>query len=131
MGKDLFRLILVGGAIVFAILFGMELASSGIGDVYGPMETPAGAGAHPETGTQQEAGVRPDAGTAAAPSAENGRFGSEPPGISVGETDDAPIPRLDHTPVIDRLAGKTAEILQNASKGGIHFIVNLFSKTTE
>ncbi len=123
MGKDLFRLILVGGAIVFAILFGMELASNGIGDVYGPMETPAGAGTHPE------AGIRPDAGTA--PSAEEGRFGSEPPGISVGETDDAPIPRLDHTPVIDRLAGKTAEILQNASKDGIHFIVNLFSKTTE
>ncbi|GIO14828.1 hypothetical protein J19TS2_43830 [Cohnella xylanilytica] len=125
MGKDLFRLILVGGAIVFAILFGMELASSGIGDVYGPMETPAGAGTHPEAGT------RPDAATAEAPSAEEGRFGSEPPGISVGETEDDPIPRLDHTPVIDRLAGKTAEILQNASKGGIHFIVNLFSKTTE
>lgn len=127
MSKDLVKLLLIGGAIAFAVMFGMELASSGIRDVYGPLDqTGAGVAERATSPSPSPSPVREDS--------ENGRYGSEPDGISVDSTDgkvDAVIPRDDHMPVIDQLANKTAEMLQHASKGGIHFVVDLFSKTTE
>ncbi|RUS48519.1 hypothetical protein [Cohnella sp. AR92] len=127
MSKDLIKLLVVAGAILFAVMFGMELASSGIHEVYGPLDN----GGSAVSGT-----VRDDP--------ESGRYGNEPRGISYEESKDdakkadagqegteAAIPRLDHTPMVDQLAGKTADALQSVSRGGIHFLVNLFSKTTE
>ncbi|WP_027091159.1 hypothetical protein [Cohnella thermotolerans] len=119
MGRDVFKLLLVGGAIAFAVMFGMELASSGINTVYGPVDAASGAAS---TGRAEE--------PALSPPATAGRFGSEPPGISLNGTEEAQIPRLDHKPIINKIASGTAEMLQNASRGGIRFIVGLFDKST-
>ncbi|MBB6636196.1 hypothetical protein [Cohnella thailandensis] len=139
MRKDLFKLMIVAGAILFAVLFGMELASSGIQSVYGPVDS---GGSASSGGNRNEASADPvadnpryqDSYEEEAP--ENARYGNEPEGISydseaAAQEGEAVIPRLDRPSMVDRLAGKTAEALQSASKGGIHFIVNLFNRTTE
>ncbi|THF74996.1 hypothetical protein [Cohnella fermenti] len=158
MSKDLVKLLVVVGAILFAILFGMELAGSGIHSVYGPIEqnaaSPYGELSESQSGIEARGSVSGDRSGQGARTAgsgeeepENARYGNEPEGISydpegaarttaggseatTGEGE-AEIPRLDHKPVVDRLAGKTAEALQSASRGGIRFIADLFGRTTQ
>ena len=134
MARDGIKLLLAGGLLLFAVMFGMELASSGISNVYGPID-PQQAG----TSAEQQA-VDAKRGTGAAEASadasrgagsDQGWYGSEPAGISVSGSNDPRIPRLDHKPVVDRIAGGTADLLQTVSKKGIHLIAKLFSKTTE
>lgn len=136
MRRDIVKLAIVGVLILLAMMYGMELASSGISTVYGPLE---------ESGTRiaqdgQREAEPPDAAAeaseaAAARRAGGARFADEPPGIAYdpGTGPDAvpAIPRLDREPVVDRLAGKTAETLQQLSKSGIRLIVSLFESATE
>lgn len=128
MSKDLLKLVLVCGAIVFAVMFGMELSSSGITSVYGPMDPSAGGVSTPD---RLNAETDANAKAKANADATNGRYANEPSGISVEGTDEAAMPRLDHTPAIDKLANSTAEALQSVSRGGIQFVVHLFDKTTK
>lgn len=125
MSRDLLKVALVCGAIAFAVMFGMELSSNGISSVYGPLDS---SSAGVQTAERSDAG---SAGTDASRAEESGRYGREPAGISVEGADGAEIPRLDHTPAIDKLANSAAEALQSASRGGIQFIVRLFDKTTK
>jgi len=125
MSRDLMKLLIVCGAIVFAVMFGMELSSNGISSVYGPMDPSSAGISTPEQ-------LNTDAGTEEEAANTDGRYADEPEGISLeGEDDEVPMPRNDHTPAIDRLANSAAEALQSVTKGGIHFVVNLFDKTTK
>lgn len=124
MSRDLMKLLVVCGAIVFAVMFGMELSSSGISSVYGPMDSSSVGVSTPEQ-------LNTDAGTGKKTEDTNGRYADEPKGISLEGGDAVPMPRNDHTPAIDRLANSAAEALQSVSKGGIHFVVHLFDKTTK
>ncbi|MBB6673968.1 hypothetical protein [Cohnella nanjingensis] len=141
MGRDLLKLALIGGLIVFAVMYGMELANSGINTVYGPVDKrEATTASQPQaTGApQRQADVAAKDklnGAAAGNGRSDGRYADEPPGLAVdgaggtgGTGDGYAIPRDDHQPAVDRLAGKTAEALQSISKGGIRLIVSLFDK---
>jgi len=116
MKKDTFRLLMLIGAIGFAVLYGMELASSGIGRVYGPMETPAAVRPAPPWTAEEE---------------EEWRL---PPPTRRPATyvpaDPYTIARSGKEPLIDRLSSATAEALHHISEGSIRFIVSLFDKIT-
>ncbi|CAM4001140.1 hypothetical protein COLU111180_18755 [Cohnella lubricantis] len=134
MSRDLMKLLIVCGAIVFAVLFGMELSSSGISSVYGPMD-PSIAGVHDPIHLGEDTDGAEDMNVNASAGSEDdeyagGRYADEPEGISM-DADEVPMPRLDHTPAIDRLANTAAEALQSVSRGGIQFVVHLFDKTTQ
>lgn len=138
MGRDMLKFAVFAGLIVFAVMYGMELANSGINTVYGPVDRSGAASARSPQQTA-DGGASQSAGRTAS-GRSDGRYANEPPGLAVdGATDAAgrgtavgsdgyAIPRDDHEPAVDRLAGKTAEALQNLSKGGIRFIVSLFDK---
>jgi len=115
MKKDTFRLLMLIGAIGFAVLYGMELASTGIGRVYGPMETPAAARPAPWTAEEDDEWRLPPP--------ERGHSTYVP-------ADPYPIARSGREPLIDRLSSATAEVLHHISGGGIRFIVSLFDKIT-
>ncbi|MCC3375675.1 hypothetical protein [Cohnella sp. REN36] len=133
MGRDMLKFAVFAGLIVFAVMYGMELANSGINTVYGPVDRSGAAS------TRSPQASSPPRQTADG-GRSDGRYADEPPGLAVdGATDAADggtavgpdgyaIPRNDHEPAVDRLAGKTAEALQSLSKGGIRFIVSLFDK---
>jgi len=134
MGRDAIKLLLAAGLLLFAVMFGMELASSGISSVYGPADPALGTVGRQHADSPSRAGV-PYGGQASeaegADEPEAGWYGSEPDGISVNGAGDPRIPRLDHKPVVDRIASGAAGLLQSVSKEGIHLIAKLFGKTTE
>ena len=121
MRRDSFRLLLLAGVVVFAILYGMDLSSRGINRVYGPLdEQPDGI--NPRTQQQQQS----DSGDWTLPPQ---RTTDRQSSLS-GRNQNLVIPRHDSEPLIDRVSGATAETLHGLSSGGIRFIVSLFDKVT-
>jgi hypothetical protein len=125
MRRDTFKLLILAGVVAFAIMYGMELASSGISTVYGPMDTPAvrqdpaaGAG---DWSLPTRPTDRSTTGTATT---------VQTVPYDWGTTNETAIPRNDHKPIVDRISGKTAEVLHGLSSGGIRLVVSLFDKMT-
>ncbi len=114
MRRDSLRLLLLIGVVGFAVLYGMELSSSGISRVYGPLEEPSAVQESPEV-SEDEEWTLPPARTV-------------PPGYMP----DGPyaFPRDDRVPLVDRLSAATAETLHHISSGGIRLVVSLFDKVT-
>lgn len=117
MRRDTFRLLMLLGVVAFAVLYGMELSSSGISKVYGPLEQPEA--------TRQSTSVGEEDWTL--PPRKSGN-GSDLPIRS--DRQEAVIPRNDGKPLIDRISGAAAETLHDLSGGGIRFVVSLFDKVT-
>jgi hypothetical protein len=130
MGRDMFRLLFGAAIIAFAVLYGMELARSGIAGVYGPM-----AVSDRELFRQTESVLRPGGG-ASSPDGQASRWGTggwtggpESAGVPDEKWD---VPPWDgRRPIVDRLAGEAARALNRLSQGGIRLIVTAFSRTTE
>jgi hypothetical protein len=126
MRRDSFKLLILAGIVAFAILYGMELASNGISTVYGPMDTPSVA--------QDPASVQEDWTLPTRPTDQGaaGRTTAVEPAVPYdweAQTETL-IPRNDRKPIVDRISGKTAEVLHGLSSGGIRFVVSLFDKMT-
>jgi hypothetical protein len=125
MGRDTLKLLILAGIVGFAVLYGMELSSSGIHNVYGPMESPV---------MRQDPAAGGDDWTLPVRSTE--RSGTRLP--AVNETDpynwdtqgQTVIPRHDRKPIVDRISAKTGQALHGLSSGGIRFVVSLFDKVT-
>lgn len=115
MRKDTFRLVMLIGAIGFAVLYGMELASTGIQRVHGPLEAPAAVTPVPSASEEEDEWRLPPRRMV-------------PPEYVPNEP--YVIPRSGSEPLIDRLSSATAETLHHISSGGIRFIVSLFEKFT-
>lgn len=131
MRRDTIKLLVFAGIVAFAVLYGMELSSKGIEDVNGPWSTPSPI-------TQQE--DSDESAEWALPTQEpvqEERQSSK----TQKPVDDTPfydweeeeygIPRDDRKPLVDRLSGKTAEVLHDLSRNGIKMVVSLFDRVTE
>ncbi|WP_028561686.1 hypothetical protein [Paenibacillus pinihumi] len=128
--KHSFKWAIIGAVIAIVLMFGIEIASTGIETVYGPVKQPSASsmtGLVPEAGPQQTyASVpeRPVYGPYVQGNSPNaGRY--EPvmermPGI-YGEY---------REPAVNRVADQTAGVLQSLSSGGIRFVVSLFDSIT-
>ncbi|TJY43472.1 hypothetical protein E5161_06215 [Cohnella pontilimi] len=126
MRRDSFKLLIVAGIVAFAVLYGMELASHGISTVYGPMDSPTVA---EDPASAEEDWTLPPRRTA--PDAFGGAAAVQPEApYPWGGQEEPVIPRNDRIPVVDRISGKTAEVLHGLSSGGIRFVVSLFDKMT-
>lgn len=145
MRKDSVKLLLMAGGLALAIMYGMELASSGIAAVHGPLGAAgsskgAGTVLHTEDdwiasdGQRSEEGTRTGSGNAADDPARNGKkvgTSQESQREGTGTDSSGPvIPRHDREPIVDRVSGKTASVLHDVSKSGIRFVVSLFEKAT-
>jgi hypothetical protein len=125
MRRDSFKLLIFAGILGFAILYGMELSSKGIESVQGSLssEEPSGASGEgdwtlPATGKAR--------GSAPVDSQE-GKWSDED--IAPQGDEEAPtIPRNDREPIVDRVSGRTAEVLHDLSRNGIRMVVSLFDK---
>ncbi|MFC4305545.1 hypothetical protein [Cohnella boryungensis] len=125
MRRDSFRLLIFAGILGFAILYGMELSSKGIESVQGSLssEEPSGA-------SGEEDWTLPATGKArgSAPvDSQEGKWSDE--AISPqGDEEEPTIPRNDREPIVDRVSGRTAEVLHDLSRNGIRMVVSLFDK---
>lgn len=145
---------IVGGMIVLMVMFGIDVATSGVERIYGPVEEQqaspiaypaAGAGSGTAT-VQQETEYSPRQ-TAQEPVARINR-------PTVGEAQRHPeraaeadalayelmqsenerlpgIPDLRDDTTVDKLADGTAGALQSLSSQGIRFVVSLFESVTD
>ncbi|MFB9280091.1 hypothetical protein [Cohnella cellulosilytica] len=127
MRRDTFKLLIMAGLLGFAVLYGMELSSKGIESVKGPWETEGTAVEQPaEDGDWTLPVKEPRQGTK---SREDSRSSAAGEGLEAGENgEEFGIPRADREPIVDRLSGKTAEVLNNLSRDGIRMVVSLFDK---
>jgi hypothetical protein len=112
--KDTFRLLMLIGVIGFAVLYGMELASTGIHRVYGPIEDPVVGRPSPSDSDDEEWRLPP----------------RHPSSSVYVQNDPYDFPRNDREPLLDRLSSATAETLHHISSGGIRLIVSLIEKVT-
>lgn len=136
MRRDTMKLLVFAGIVAFAVLYGMELSSKGIEDVNGPWSTesttsPVSPSIDQEVVNEDEEWTLPEP----EPKSESKRTSEvESP------VDDTPfydweeeeygIPRNDRKPLVDRLSGKTAEVLHDLSRNGIRAVVSLFDRVT-
>ncbi|XID95405.1 hypothetical protein ACF3MZ_13190 [Paenibacillaceae bacterium WGS1546] len=127
MRRDMFKLLIFAGVVGFAILYGMELSSKGIESVRGPWEESVESPAPEDDGSDWTLPVRE--GTDG-DRASGGRepVAEEPPVGGAGLPGEPFIPRNDREPIVDRVSGKTAEVLHDLSRGGIRMVVSLFDK---
>lgn len=122
MRRDTLKLLILAGIVGFAVLYGMELSSKGITDVNGSWDA---GGNLPGQQAPEEEWPLP---ARQAPVREKPET-SDDPYLGWDEEINA-IPRNDHEPLVDRVSGKTAEVLHDLSRNGIRFVVSLFDRVT-
>jgi len=124
--RDSFKLLILAGVLGFAVLYGMELSSKGIENVGGSWETDGSAAtADGEGDWTLPVKERRDDGRL--PNERRPSAAPDKSPLDANENEYA-IPRADREPIVDRVSGKTAEVLHDLSRGGIRMIVSLFDK---
>ncbi len=148
MRKNPFKWLIVGGALAVIVMYGLELSTSGIARVYGPLEGEGGYAQAPlqETDslraeerelTYQEKKIAQLERELEELKRQAAKGGSARADESSYETDSAAenrlpgIPLDDSQPTVNQLADSTSGLLQNMSSEGIRFIVSIFDGLTE
>lgn len=124
MKRQSWKWLLLGGALTFLILFGMELSTKGVENIYGPLETetgyapPSGEVQYASDTDRRIAELERELAEIRELTYEGSRWREEErlPGMPYRE---------DH-PAVNKLADSTAGMLQNASSKGMRFVVSLF-----
>ncbi len=130
---------MLGALIVIAVLYGIELTSQGLADVYGPLDQGTIASAPEVTGALGAPTDGESTGTAAGQPSGIAELGGGKDQATVESSpsiagDDAASPTLPSTsgePSVNRLADGTAGLLQSVSSGGIRFVVSMFEAITD
>ncbi|SFE99780.1 hypothetical protein SAMN05216378_4668 [Paenibacillus catalpae] len=141
--KGALKWVLLGGVLVFIILYGVEMSSAGIERIYGPIESNGSSAIMPGedkynlAATDEESSASLE-GTGLSSAAERKIADLEKelkevrkiaeqsarherlPGIS-SDSDE---------PAVNKVADGTAGLLQSVSSGGIRFIASLFNSVT-
>jgi hypothetical protein len=135
MRRDTFKLLVLAGIVAFAVLYGMDLSSKGIEDVNGPWVSPSPTIAKQQTSTEEEWTL-----PSPTPTRSTTRGKKTVSSDTSKPVDDTPyynwdeekfgIPRIDHKPIVDRVSGKTAEVLHDLSRNGIKIVVSIFNRVT-
>ncbi len=131
MRRDTFKLLILAGIVAFAVLYGMELSSKGIEDVNGSWETPTlSTGEQPSTDEEWTLPARESAQKKEkAATVETRKPADDTPYYNWDE-EEFGIPRFDRKPIVDRVSGKTAEVLHDLSRSGIRMVVSIFDRVT-
>jgi hypothetical protein len=124
MRRDTFKLLIFAGIVGFAILYGMELSSKGIETVNGPWETVSPSDGGQSAAAEGDWTLPPN-------QTRDGERQNANPVDSPDyqwEEEEYAIPRNDREPLVDRVSGKTAEVLHDLSRNGIRMVVSIFDK---
>jgi hypothetical protein len=125
MRRDTFKMLVFAAIVGFAILYGMELSSKGIENVNGPMES-----ANPSEGRTTAV----DEGDWTLPPRETAQDNRVPDRDAErnywGDEEEYAIPRNDREPIVDRVSGKTADVLHDLSRNGIRMVISIFDRMT-
>lgn len=124
MNRKTWKLLLLGGAITFVVLFGMEMSTSGIERIYGPMD---GSRQYDYDNGEQVYANETDRRIAELEKELDDirriAYGDE----YVGENERLPgMPVEDEQAAVNKMADSTSGLLQTASSKGIRFVVSLF-----
>ncbi|WP_256760159.1 hypothetical protein [Cohnella sp. WQ 127256] len=120
MRRDTLKLLIFAGIVGFAVMYGMELSSKGIENINGPWETTNPTAV--EQSTAEEGDWTLPAGHYENPD----KIPSDADNWNNNE--ELSIPRYDREPIVDRVSGKTAEVLHDLSRNGIRMVVSIFDK---
>lgn len=124
MSRKSWKLLLLGGAITFIVLFGMEMSTSGIERIYGPMD-----GSERYT---YDNGRRVYVNETDRRIAELEKELDDIRRIAYGDDYNSGNTRLPGMPdeeqqaTVNKIADSTSGLLQTASSKGIRFVVSLF-----
>ncbi|GBG12218.1 hypothetical protein B1748_07055 [Paenibacillus sp. MY03] len=124
MKRKTWKLLLLGGALTFIVLFGIEMSTTGIERIYGPMdgsEPYANGGDRAYYANETDRRIAElekelDDVRRIAYGDAYGRDNNRLPGMPVEED----------TAAVNRIADSTSGILQTASSKGIRFFASLF-----
>ncbi|MCR2803206.1 hypothetical protein [Paenibacillus soyae] len=125
MKGNAWKWLAIGGALAIVVLFGIEMTSSGIERIYGPIEGEASYGTGTGLASQEERGSYESETDKRIAQLEKeleeirrayGYNGERLPGM----------PNEDEAPAVNKLADSTSGMLQSASSKGIRFVVDLF-----
>lgn len=124
MKRQTWKWLLLGSALTFLILFGMELSTKGVETIYGPLDKESGYAQQPSEAQyasetdRRIAELERELAEIRELAYESSRWKEEErlPGMPYRE---------DH-PAVNKLADSTAGVLQNASSKGMRFVVSLF-----
>lgn len=132
MRRDTVKLFVFAGVVAFAVIYGMELSSKGIKNVNGEFDDGSRIVGQ-STQTQSQSGDEdwklPSRQSADRPTVPSGT--AEDDGVEYDWDEQLyDIPRNDRKPIVDRVSGKTAEVLHDLSRNGIRFVVSIFDRVT-
>jgi hypothetical protein len=139
MRRDTFKLLVFAAIVGFAILYGMELSSKGIENVNGPWETADNNARNGGTSASNEGDwtLPPRANSQdnripekTGPTRDEDGNAGDGQADYWGDEEDYSIPRNDREPIVDRVSGKTADVLHDLSRNGIRMVVSLFDRVT-
>jgi hypothetical protein len=129
---------MLGALIVIAVLYGIELTSQGLADVYGPLDRGQSAPVPAQTEVQGEQTGQvtgePVERQPVITQVGGGKVqaADEPGPIDGTDTGAMPtVPAASGESSVNRLADGTAGLLQSVSSGGIRFVVSMFEAITD
>ncbi|TFE31644.1 hypothetical protein [Cohnella luojiensis] len=128
MRRDTFKLLVFAAILGFAVLYGMELSSKGIENVNGSLVSDTNGQAVEEGDWTLPANQTPR--DSQSPDQEASAQGRREAEDNLKDWDEAElgIPRNDREPIVDRVSGKTADVLHDLSRNGIRMVVSIFDK---
>ncbi|MFC5405149.1 hypothetical protein [Cohnella soli] len=130
MRKDTLKLLVFAGIVGFAILYGMELSNKGIREVNGPFPTEGATAVGQTNAGETDDWTLPVKEKTSSSGKTADRTDDRADGkVRVDDGDETvEIPRNDREPIVDRVSGKTGEVLHDLSRSGIKAVVSLFDK---
>jgi hypothetical protein len=148
MRKNPFKWVIIGGALAVIVMYGLELSTSGIERVYGPVEGGQGYVSVPlQQGSAEQAAddeltyqekkiakLERELEELKRAAAKGNREQTDYPGPETEWAEEERLPGIpldDSQPTVNQLADSTSSLLQNMSSGGIRFIVSIFDGLTE
>lgn len=125
MKGNAWKWLAIGGALAILVMFGLEMTSSGIERIYGPIEGEASYGV--------DAGPAAEEGSSRYESDTDKRIAQLERELEeirraygLGGERLPGVPYEDEEPAVNKLADSTSGMLQSASSKGIRFVVGLF-----
>lgn len=132
----------LGGVLVFIVLYGMEMSSAGIEKIYGPIEGSEAASVQTEAAAEKDtlpAAVEASDETAGLSSSAEKKIEELQKELAevrkIAERSShyerlLGIPKESTEPSVNKLADGASGFLQSFSSGGIRFVVSLFDSVT-
>jgi hypothetical protein len=130
MRRDTFKLLVFAGIVAFAVLFGMELSSKGIENVNGPWPTTSQTSEQKTTSVDDWSLPTPEPAQVNKTKAAETQKPVDNTPYYDWDKEEFGIPRYDRKPIVDRVSGKTAQVLHDLSRSGIRLVVSIFDRVT-